>query len=583
MSLSSMIMFSKPKFWYSFFVSVVILAQLVLGIIFTGTFSDEAEFAYKGLLAVTGQAEMYQNDGVWYSYMPWAYLIPGHLQHWLGSSLWVGRIFSSACATLMLLLVYLGARNLSVRRAGLISVVLIAMCLVALRFYSLATTEALTALLVVASFYFLTTRISSPLKELLSVLLSIGAFMVRQNMLYALVMILFYCVVSQRSIKRAVSIMLLASLALTIMIRPFWPGICHDVLRNMPLLDSGIANMQRRGLAVTTCYDASVSVNPAHINSNSVNISLDFSGQWEPPREQYPVLKSENRFVCMIGSIMLLFQENYVWRAVYKNMSFYLPVLLPFLAGLVVLLFELKKGWAYVIIPARDRLLLFMALYFVINAAGHWYYSKWFFYGNVVRYICYFLPVAAIFSGVCLDRFIGQNAARKSAVVSGLVVLFIAQLASGSFHYKMGIPVQPGIHNMASKLKAHTSPTDKIFAISDMHIFLMAERRPYDQLMNNQWSFVADDVPADLMRKTHFWNYNLADRFLEEADVAVISTESFGYLKELFKGKEKSGLATHEMIQRKLDELYDLVEEVSWYYDGNLRIYRKKAAHADLK
>lgn len=73
---------------------------------------DEGAYLYKGYAFVTGQYQIYQDYGFWSNHMPLSFYIPGVVQAVFGPGLAAGRYFSLLLGMLMLLGVWLLVRRL---------------------------------------------------------------------------------------------------------------------------------------------------------------------------------------------------------------------------------------------------------------------------------------------------------------------------------------------------------------------------------------------------------------------------------------------------------------------------------------
>ncbi|MFN2197550.1 MAG: glycosyltransferase family 39 protein [Anaerolineales bacterium] len=73
---------------------------------------DEGAYLYKGYAFVTGQYQIYQDYGFWSNHMPLSFYIPGVVQAVFGPGLIVGRYFSLLLGMVMLLGVWLLVRRL---------------------------------------------------------------------------------------------------------------------------------------------------------------------------------------------------------------------------------------------------------------------------------------------------------------------------------------------------------------------------------------------------------------------------------------------------------------------------------------
>jgi hypothetical protein len=73
---------------------------------------DEGAYLYKGYLFATGQYTIYQDYGPWSNHMPLSFLIPGYIQRLFGPGLDIGRYFAVLVAFLILVGLWILVRRL---------------------------------------------------------------------------------------------------------------------------------------------------------------------------------------------------------------------------------------------------------------------------------------------------------------------------------------------------------------------------------------------------------------------------------------------------------------------------------------
>ena len=119
------------RFWLWLAV-VCFVVQMVLNFFWVLTWFDEANYAYKGYLAVKGIYAMYADGGPWFEYMPLAFLVPGVVQAVVGPNAYVHRLLPIFFAALLLLGVYRPTDRLGGARAALIATWLLVWSVVSL-------------------------------------------------------------------------------------------------------------------------------------------------------------------------------------------------------------------------------------------------------------------------------------------------------------------------------------------------------------------------------------------------------------------------------------------------------------------
>ena len=165
---------------------------------------------------------------------------------------------------------------------------------------------------------------------------------------------------------------------------------------------------------------------------------------------------------------------------------------------------------------------------------------------------------------------------RVTSTLAVALIIIVPLLIGARSSMMARRPPFPGIERAAERLASLTTPDDKIFALSDMHVFLLAERYPYPPLMNSEYSFVISSDTEAVLRFNK-WNYTLADRWLDEADVVVLSDTRFQVLPMHYLGYPGSGQDVVDLINGILAQDFILLEDVPGPQDGTLHIYRRCA------
>ena len=219
----------STRFWLVLAV-IVFLAQAAVYPFVLKTHLDEGNYSILGYSAVAGIYPMYKDGGPWFPYMPLSFLVPGTVHVLFGKQLYVVRLFSILCGGLAIFFAYQIARRLGGRYAALITLWLLVSSVGTIRYYSLGGPVPFCALLVTASVFVLTSRIKSPLREVIAVLCATAALGTRQNMVLSWLVIVLYSSLAQKRASQLVLVMAVGLLSPLTFVIPFWPDIINKVL-----------------------------------------------------------------------------------------------------------------------------------------------------------------------------------------------------------------------------------------------------------------------------------------------------------------------------------------------------------------
>ncbi|MEX1071770.1 MAG: hypothetical protein WEC37_04005 [Anaerolineales bacterium] len=131
----------------SFAGGLVYAAQSITYIFTSGSMLDEGLYLLKGWYFATGQYTPFEDYGVLTNHMPLAFLIPGYVLKWFGSTLLTGRIYAVILGLIALVALWWLARRLSGAWWAAFAVWAIALNVALVRIYSLALSQVLIAAL----------------------------------------------------------------------------------------------------------------------------------------------------------------------------------------------------------------------------------------------------------------------------------------------------------------------------------------------------------------------------------------------------------------------------------------------------
>ncbi|HEY3310927.1 MAG TPA: glycosyltransferase family 39 protein [Anaerolineales bacterium] len=153
---------------------------------------DEGLYLFKGWLFATGRLAPFQPYGAWTNQMPLAFLIPGWVELLFGAGLRTGRMLAVILGLLMLVGLWLTARRLAGRwvAAGLVMALLLNPA--AARMYALAASQGLVACLLAWTLWFSLGAERRGWQWFMGGLLAGAAVMVRINLLALLPLLALY-------------------------------------------------------------------------------------------------------------------------------------------------------------------------------------------------------------------------------------------------------------------------------------------------------------------------------------------------------------------------------------------------------
>jgi len=195
-------------------------------------------------------------------------------------------------------------------------------------------------------------------------------------------------------------------------------------------------------------------------------------------------------------------------------------------------------------------------------------------------YFNYYAPLAAIIGGLGLAAIIGRIKQEylQEITVAALAVAMVFSLSPWQVasYWSTSITAIQGIDFASKRLAALTSPQDRIFSITLSPEFLLADRRPYPQLVVFDGFTTFPDPEKTL--KFNRYNYAIADRWLKEADVVILSDQVCRDLGILYKGSSGSGQDVVDLAQKVVTRDFNLVEEIQRTSRGDWRVYRRRGS-----
>ena len=515
------------RFWLLLAVTAFVL-QAGYNLTHVRTWFDEGNYAYKGYVAVKGVYPMYKDGGPYFEYTPLAFLVPGAVQALFGPDFIAGRLFSILCGALTVVVTYVVGKRLAGRRAGLISTWLVVGNLIILRYYTTISPYSWVSLFLMLSLLALTSSVVSPYRELGAVFLASITFVTRQNMVAALGIIVLYGLIVQKRVSSVIIIVACAFVFPALFIAPYWPDLINETLAPIPLVGKIFARFSEHTKLATKG-----SLYPWSFKDflEGMDWLINF------------------HFTILFAAFFTLFQSAKTWFRAGASVSFLWNKRLHILAGF-----------------------LFFSN-FIVHTAGPQNYCA----QCPAVYFNYFAPVGALVGGIGVESMLRHNPSKllRNLVIgilifSTLIISTVTKARTFTIHK----PRFQMIQSAAESIAGLTRPEDKIFAIADMHVFLLAKRYPYPALMTHEYNFVITENTKNALKKNR-WNYEAARQWLAEADVIVLSHERFTTLPRLYPGYPGSGEDLQNLIRKVVAEDFPIKVTIPCSHGDDIELYRR--------
>jgi hypothetical protein len=185
---------------------------------------DEGAYLYKGYAFVSGQYRIYQDDGFWSNHMPLSFYIPGAVQALFAPGLRAGRYFAVFLGGLMLLGSWIVTRRLGGAWWAALVLAGLAINPAIIKMYSPALTQVLISCMLVWVLVLTLGDNRPPWQLMLGAMLAAAMWMTRINMSPLLPLLLVY-IFWQYGRKIGLAAMLAGGLTLLLLHIPFWPDI----------------------------------------------------------------------------------------------------------------------------------------------------------------------------------------------------------------------------------------------------------------------------------------------------------------------------------------------------------------------
>lgn len=185
---------------------------------------DEGAYLLKGYAFATGQYQIYQDYGFWSNHMPFAFYIPGYVQMLFGPGLRTGRYLAIVLGMLGMLGVWLLVRRLQGKWWAAAAVWVIATNVAMIKMYSVMVTQVLIACLLVWMLVFGLGKSRQLWQIGIAAVLAGIALMTRINTLPVLPLLVLY-ILWQHGWKAGLTAALAGGFVVILGHALFWPGI----------------------------------------------------------------------------------------------------------------------------------------------------------------------------------------------------------------------------------------------------------------------------------------------------------------------------------------------------------------------
>ena len=539
---------------------------------------DEGAYLYKGYAFVTGQYQIYQDNGFWSNHMPLSFYIPGAVEAIFGPGLRSGRYFSFVVGLLMLLGLWLVTRRLGGPWWGAIVLLGIAINPAIVKMYSVAISQVIIACMF-AWVLVLTLGGERPLWQLvLGAILAGVMWMTRINLSPVLPLLLLY-IFWEYGRKAGIAAAVSSGLVVLGLHVVFWPGILRMYAYWLPERLAPFINSWRAPQA-DPYWNPNVT-SSARFNSLFRTLRFHFlallgvASTWImwPKRSSWKPI-SRFRAAVFLSALFLALWLVHFWATMSKNYcAFCLEGYTAFFASLGWLLLVLSfANWprqasfwrqlvavAFVLIAATGigfsmfedagRTLLDLPLPLGLPSLSILLENK---FGILPRQAQFVVPSALgaatgililILAGGLFFYYHRKPAAARSFGMWALLLLFAGGvvlsptkvLGSGYQTFDCTGDMIQSYETAGEHLAQLIPPGSHVYwkgGLSVAPLLYVPGIQIYPAQVNGDYSYQTNGDPAAL-QKYGYWNPTLANRWLDEADYVLIEDR---YYRNWFRG-----------------------------------------------
>lgn len=515
------------KYWQLIlFLSIgVWLAAAIYGLILNISYIDEAKYLIKGWLIITGQISYYRTPEFFYQHMPGIFLWYGLGQKIFGPSLLAGRLQSLLIGLLVFTCSFLLGKRLAGEKGGVVTIALLSLAPTIALYYSAAVPQSLVVLFLLLGFIFLYDGlIKNNHKILLASVCFSLTFAVRENFLFTLILYLGFLVFVLINKRKQLWLNLLVMvITLGIFILPGYPGTI-EVLRNFP----GVSYLLPVSLA----------------EKQVLNLYWK-AGAFSPGL----YLRAIKEFGVIFHAWILIFGWLiYRWVTTgRKNL-------------------KLKKNsktiyWQFLILVTGFNFIIHNWAAFKLSPRA------------IVSYFPYVAPLIAVIMASIISGWLKTKKQQKKALS---IYLFLLLLAPKGIRFAaiFDIPTrQPDLittYKSAMELKPIIKDKNKILWLGEPMSLYLAGRVSYYPLINHT-GFYKPASNTDTVRKLGFWNQEMLNQWLNEADFLAIEANKVKLLKE-----NQAGINLMEFIENKVSTDFKPLAVDDDIWPGGLTFYQPK-------
>jgi 4-amino-4-deoxy-L-arabinose transferase-like glycosyltransferase len=557
--------------------ALALLATLVfLGIAFrfahtAGVTMDEGTYLMKGLLFARGDFRPFQDYGPWTNKMPLSFLIPGAAEMLFGAGLRTGRYFSIFLSLFTMFFLYLTVRRLAGKGWAIIALWVIAINPVWIAFYVHASTQPIIACLLMAMLALILGNERPLWQVILAGVIAALVVLTRQNMAPVLLFVPVYAFWQHgnRAGWLASIAMLLTFFVGHIVYYPRILAIWSDMLPfSMPILDQFSPKLE--GAKVIPPFQRSFFEKFTIFLEGFRYYFLPLVGLvfawllWK--NEHNPRGMTLRRVVISLSLLVVILWAIHIYGALGANFcpfcySGYISFFSPAILLLVVVT---MGGWSKHPGQLRSALAVLLVLVFatIIGYSAHpalkWLLTLpvprlrngqilsgrselWYLltnkFGVSYETLTYLLPALAgllmgmfaLVIGVFYARFHRDKIGSAYIAVViflalGTVLLFPIEIL-GSYSLRCGMDVIARTEVVGKQLASEVPPKSLVYwenDLSPLPLLYIERVRIFPPQLNHWYSYFTGGNP-DTLAKSGFWNAELAQRWMQEADFMMLA------------------------------------------------------------
>jgi|GEM_PF-3172135 4-amino-4-deoxy-L-arabinose transferase-like glycosyltransferase len=490
----------------------------VYGVFYNISYIDESKYLIKGWLMATGQIGYYSTPEFFYQHMPGGFLWYGLGQKLLGPNLLVARWQSFAIGLFILRISYLLAKKIGNKKTGQLTLMILSLLPVVIFYFSSAVTQSLAVLFLLLAFLKLFDK-----KYLWGSFWLTMALVVRENFLFTLVIYLvwlFFHLNKRRGLWVKNLIISLGTLA--IFIWPGYPGTLN-ILKNFP--------------------GVSLLLPVSQLEQNVLNI------YWQSNLREF---------------------QHFVRALMEFGVIYYICFLAIAWIGWLMM-----KNWKQVIryinSGVRQQMWLFFLFITGINFLAHAWGAFKLSPRQIVSYFAYTAPMVVVIIASLITPFLDKKVmTRLSVLYLFLVLLIPVNIRFASIYTPMSKkPALRLLNESINPLKEIVKDKDKIVWLTDPMSLYLAGKVSYYYPLLNHTNFYKPTEDTETTKTLGFWNDEMMQQWLEEADLVVIDSNRIKLLRE---GNQ---LELIQLIEKELESNFirKLVEE--YISPGNLSFYER--------